>query len=64
MSYQASSPDEIALVKWSEQVGLCLTKRTIDYMTLTNCFGDEFNYKILQVCLNFSYKLFLIKRFM
>jgi len=49
MSYQASSPDEIALVKWTEQVGLCLTKRTIDYMTLTNCYDDELNYKILQV---------------
>ncbi|XP_058981226.1 probable phospholipid-transporting ATPase IIB isoform X2 [Musca domestica] len=32
--YQASSPDEIALVKWTEQVGLTLIARDITSMTL------------------------------
>lgn len=32
--YQASSPDEIALVKWTEQVGLTLIARDINSMTL------------------------------
>ncbi|KAM7353940.1 putative phospholipid-transporting ATPase IIA isoform 1-T1 [Cochliomyia hominivorax] len=32
--YQASSPDEIALVKWTEQVGLTLIARDISSMTL------------------------------
>lgn len=33
-NYQASSPDEIALVKWTEQVGLTLISRDINTMTL------------------------------
>lgn len=33
-TYQASSPDEIALVKWTEQVGLVLVHRDLTYMTL------------------------------
>lgn len=33
-TYQASSPDEIALVKWTEQVGLVLVHRDLSYMTL------------------------------
>lgn len=34
MTYQASSPDEIALVKWTEQVGLTLIKRDLSQMIL------------------------------
>lgn len=34
VTYQASSPDEIALVKWTEQVGLALTARDINSITL------------------------------
>lgn len=33
-TYQASSPDEIALVKWTEQVGLTLVHRDLTSMTL------------------------------
>lgn len=33
-TYQASSPDEIALVKWTEQVGLALVQRDLNTMTL------------------------------
>lgn len=34
VNYQAASPDEIALVKWSEHVGLTLVARDLDSMTL------------------------------
>lgn len=34
VTYQASSPDEIALVKWTEQVGLALTARDLNSITL------------------------------
>lgn len=34
VNYQAASPDEIALVKWSERVGLTLVARDLDTMTL------------------------------
>lgn len=33
-TYQASSPDEIALVKWTEQVGLALMHRDLSSITL------------------------------
>uniref|UniRef100_A0A182RCP2 Phospholipid-transporting ATPase n=1 Tax=Anopheles funestus TaxID=62324 RepID=A0A182RCP2_ANOFN len=33
-TYQASSPDEIALVKWTESVGLTLVQRDLNHMTL------------------------------
>lgn len=33
-TYQASSPDEIALVKWTESVGLTLVNRDLNHMTL------------------------------
>lgn len=33
-TYQASSPDEIALVKWTEQVGLALVERDLQSITL------------------------------
>ncbi|KAF2156085.1 phospholipid-translocating P-type ATPase [Myriangium duriaei CBS 260.36] len=38
-SYQASSPDEIAIVRWTEQVGLCLLHR--DRKTITLQFAKE-----------------------
>lgn len=34
VNYQAASPDEIALVKWSENIGLTLVARDLDSMTL------------------------------
>ena len=36
VSYQASSPDEVALVKFSERVGLILSNRSFTSITLTN----------------------------
>ncbi|KAJ2904010.1 uncharacterized protein MKZ38_008942 [Zalerion maritima] len=39
-SYQASSPDEIAIVKWTESVGLRLANRDRKGMTLESKSGD------------------------
>jgi phospholipid-translocating ATPase len=36
-TYQASSPDEIAIVRWTEAVGLKLLQREREYMTLQSC---------------------------
>lgn len=47
--YQASSPDEVALVKWTEEVGLALVKRDLVSMTLRTPNGDLLKYTILQV---------------
>ncbi|OWB70572.1 hypothetical protein B5S31_g250 [[Candida] boidinii] len=50
LSYQAASPDEIAIVKFTESVGLCLVKR--DRTSLTLCHQETnqlFEYQILQV---------------
>ena len=35
MTYQASSPDEVALVEWAGWAGLRLTNRTLTNITLT-----------------------------
>ncbi|KAJ2125846.1 putative aminophospholipid-translocase [Coemansia sp. RSA 720] len=34
MAYQASSPDEVAIVKWTEHVGVVLAERTLSTITL------------------------------
>ena len=47
-SYQASSPDEVALVKFTESVGVALKKRDLHTMIL-NENGTEKSYDILQV---------------
>ncbi|EDV94041.1 probable phospholipid-transporting ATPase IIA isoform X1 [Drosophila grimshawi] len=52
--YQAASPDEIALVKWTEQVGLTLIARDLNTMTLQVKTATEDNdilmqYQILQL---------------
>ncbi|EDW46018.1 GM10404 [Drosophila sechellia] len=52
--YQAASPDEIALVKWTEQVGLTLIARDLNTMTLQVKTPSEDNdillhYQILQL---------------
>ncbi|KAF1970101.1 phospholipid-translocating P-type ATPase [Bimuria novae-zelandiae CBS 107.79] len=36
-SYQASSPDEIAIIRWTEMVGLRLLQRDRESMTLQSC---------------------------
>ena len=50
VTYQASSPDEIALVEWTEQVGLQLVSRNLQHMTLQlNSTHQLFRYQILQL---------------
>ena len=49
ISYQASSPDEVALVHWSEQVGLALIERTLTSMKLKTPNGQIVSYTILQI---------------
>ncbi|CAF2049032.1 unnamed protein product, partial [Rotaria magnacalcarata] len=50
ISYQASSPDEIAIVDWTEQIGLTLIHRSLKSMTLKlNSTEQLFDYEILQL---------------
>ena len=49
MSYQASSPDEVALVEWTATVGLKLTNRTLKNITLTGPDGATLGYEILKM---------------
>eukprot|EP01126_Amoeba_proteus_P066858 TRINITY_DN9759_c0_g2_i10.p1 TRINITY_DN9759_c0_g2~~TRINITY_DN9759_c0_g2_i10.p1 ORF type:complete len:863 (-),score=158.12 TRINITY_DN9759_c0_g2_i10:45-2633(-) len=46
--YQASSPDEIALVKFTESVGLTLWNRDLTTMTIKDPLGNQTTYKILE----------------
>lgn len=48
-TYQASSPDEVALVKWTEEMGLPLIKRDLNTMQLKTLNGQILNYTILQI---------------
>ncbi|XP_075263980.1 putative phospholipid-transporting ATPase IIA isoform X2 [Convolutriloba macropyga] len=48
VSYQASSPDEIALVKWTEIIGLPLVYRDLEKMRL-KCRDQELTFKILEI---------------
>ncbi|CAK8680764.1 unnamed protein product [Clavelina lepadiformis] len=47
--YQASSPDEIALVKWTESVGLSLYQRDLNRIQLMTPYGAILNFAILQL---------------
>ncbi|XP_052232597.1 probable phospholipid-transporting ATPase IIB [Dreissena polymorpha] len=47
--YQASSPDEVALVSWTESVGLTLVKRDINSMQLRAPNGATLSYTIIQI---------------
>ncbi|KAF9585299.1 putative aminophospholipid-translocase [Lunasporangiospora selenospora] len=49
ITYQASSPDEVAIVKWTESVGLTLVFRDISNIHIRNSHGDIFEYEVLQV---------------
>ena len=49
VTYQASSPDEVALVEWSGSVGLKLAARTLSELTLKAPQGTTLGYDILQV---------------
>ncbi|XP_022415685.1 probable phospholipid-transporting ATPase IIB isoform X3 [Delphinapterus leucas] len=47
-TYQASSPDEVALVQWTESVGLTLVNRDLTSMQLRTPSGQILTYCILQ----------------
>jgi phospholipid-translocating ATPase len=47
MEYQASSPDEVALVKYARATGLVLTDRSTSKMVLTRPSGERVEYHIL-----------------
>lgn len=49
VTYQASSPDEVALVQWTQEVGLTLSRRDLSSMQLKAPDGQYLNYSILQV---------------
>nr|CAH7743293.1 unnamed protein product [Callosobruchus chinensis] len=49
MTYQAASPDEVALVQWTQAVGLMLSRRDLNSMQLKAPNGRTLNYAILQI---------------
>eukprot|EP01135_Chromosphaera_perkinsii_P007842 Nk52_evm34s1020 gene=Nk52_evmTU34s1020 len=49
VSYQASSPDEVALVGWTESVGLTLIQRDLHGMELRDPHGSIWRYEILEM---------------
>lgn len=49
LNYQASSPDEIALVSWTESVGLTLIKRDLNSMVLRTPTNNFVEFEILQI---------------
>jgi phospholipid-translocating ATPase len=49
INYQASSPDEIALVSWTESVGLTLIERDMTTITLRSPHDTVIHYTVLQV---------------
>ncbi|XP_012644353.1 putative phospholipid-transporting ATPase IIB isoform X2 [Microcebus murinus] len=48
-TYQASSPDEVALVQWTESVGLTLVSRDLASMQLKTPGGQILTFRILQM---------------
>lgn len=49
ITYQASSPDEVAIVKWTESVGLTLIARDRTSITLQAPTGSLLKYDILEL---------------
>lgn len=49
LTYQASSPDEIALVKFTESVGLVLCERDLTTITLRNPHDGLHAYEVLNI---------------
>ena len=45
VTYQAASPDEVALVRWTEEVGLALVQRDLSWITLQMRNGSEVSMK-------------------
>ncbi|KAM6899228.1 putative phospholipid-transporting ATPase IIB [Xenentodon cancila] len=48
-TYQASSPDEVALVRWTESVGLTLVNRDLTSLQLKTPSGQILSFNILQI---------------
>ncbi|XP_055075905.1 probable phospholipid-transporting ATPase IIB isoform X2 [Misgurnus anguillicaudatus] len=48
-TYQASSPDEVALVRWTESIGLTLVNRDLTSLQLKTPAGQILTYFILQI---------------
>uniref|UniRef100_A0AAR2LT80 Phospholipid-transporting ATPase n=1 Tax=Pygocentrus nattereri TaxID=42514 RepID=A0AAR2LT80_PYGNA len=48
-TYQASSPDEVALVRWTESVGLTLVNRDLTSLQLKTPAGQILTFYILQI---------------
>jgi phospholipid-translocating ATPase len=49
VAYQASSPDEVAIVRWTSSVGLTLTARDRSSITLQDPSGARLTYTILEI---------------
>ncbi|OAF65750.1 hypothetical protein A3Q56_06539 [Intoshia linei] len=49
ITYQASSPDEIALVKWTESVGVTLVERGLNDLKICGPYDTEEEFKILNI---------------
>lgn len=49
VSYQASSPDEVAIVRWTECVGMKLYRRDRSTIIIRDPLNDEQEYKILHI---------------
>ncbi|KAI0087560.1 protein transporter [Irpex rosettiformis] len=49
VTYQASSPDEVAIVKWTESVGLTLTFRDRTRIELQTPTGSKLNFEVLEL---------------
>ena len=49
VTYQASSPDEVALVEWSDQIGLALVERSLTSLKLKSPLNEFFGFTILQI---------------
>ena len=49
VTYQASSPDEVAIVKWTESVGLTLTFRDRTRIELQTPNGSRMNFEVLDL---------------
>ncbi|KAF8900131.1 aminophospholipid-transporting P-type ATPase [Gymnopilus junonius] len=49
VTYQASSPDEVAIVTWTGSVGLTLTFRDRTHMSLSSPNGDTLTFDILDI---------------
>lgn len=49
ITYQASSPDEVAIVRWTESVGLTLSSRERTKMELKAASGQTLSFEVLEI---------------